>query len=213
MSGHAATREASFEGSSAWSITAMVPPASPALTLPVALFESLSVANADEPLFDDHHPDNPSFMVNSYYNHITQAFHCPHGKEKSCKKPLKTATALIAHLRSPIHRNLESQTCQFCHRPFPNATAYTQHVESQAIRCSARKTGNISTWVEDHTQFATIDGRHDDDTNKYVNRSDRIVNPGETVANVFESRSRAAEARANFQEAYWTTRKLKEETW
>lgn len=221
LGGQAATREANAKATSAWNITGSIAPASavlfpnapPAIAPPTALLEKLSIANPDEPFFDEHHPDNPNFKVARYYNQFTQAFKCPHAKGTSCKKPLKTATAFIAHLRSAIHRDLEPQTCHLCHRPFPNATAYTQHVESQAVRCSARKTDNIGAWVEDFTQFATIDGLHDDDTNKYVNRSDGIVKPGDAVANIIEANRRAAEARAKAQETHWSREEIEKQAW
>jgi hypothetical protein len=186
----------------------LFPNAPPAVTPPAALMESLSISTLAEPIYGEHDPRNPKFDPKRYWNEISEAYKCP---DPGCKRNLKSVTAFMQHIKSGKHQGLEKVTCPKCHRLFVNSTALTQHFESQAIRCDARKLGNADTWVQDFTQVAEIGGKNEDDTNKYVNRSDRSINRGDTVASVIEASRRAVEVRANMQENYW--KKNKYESW
>ena len=183
--------------------TTLFPKIPLAVAPPAALSKNLSLVTPAKPVYEDHDPDNPTFNAALYYNKFAQGFTCPQPKGKACKKPLGSASALIAHLRSAAHKDLEPQTCFSCNRPFPNATALTQHVESQAVKCSARKSETVGDWVESFTQFAVIAGSHADDTNIYKNRSDIDARPGDIVMNVGEAGRRAVNAQVDKQENLW----------
>jgi hypothetical protein len=143
------------------------PGAPPAIAPPVALMENLTTSGSSpESLYAEHDPHDPNFKASRYYNDFTRGYKCPH---VGCKKNLTPATAFIQHLKSPIHMELQKVNCPHCLRPFPSATALTQHIESQAIRCSARKLDYVDILVEDITQVVTTDGLYPDETVKYVN--------------------------------------------
>ena len=160
--------------------TTLFPNAPPAIAPPATLIGNLTTsATSAEPLYAEHDPHNPNFNVSRYYNDFTHSYKCPH---RGCKKSLPIVTAFVQHLKSPIHMGLQKVKCPHCLRPFPSATALTQHIESQGIRCNARKLEIVDVLVEEVTQVVTADGLHADETVRYVNIPDRLAGPQAATA-------------------------------
>jgi hypothetical protein len=85
---------------------------------------------------------------------------------------------LCQHLESPIHTAPDERIkCAICLRLFFNATALTQHLESESVRCSARNLSGYKNTIEDATVgITTTSGRHDDDTVKYkINNTFKVA--------------------------------------
>ena len=71
-------------------------------------------------------------------------------------------------MRSPLHSKDQMQ-CPSCLRLFPGVTALTQHVESQGTRCKVRDSDQYRIFVDQLTAGLTdVDGRHNDNTVRYV---------------------------------------------
>ncbi|KAF4636451.1 hypothetical protein G7Y89_g1639 [Cudoniella acicularis] len=118
----------------------------------------------DEDL-DPYHPNNPGFNALRFYIPALRKYKCPH---KGCKKSHDTVSAFIQHLKSVAHAK-EKLVCRKCLRVFKNATALTQHSESQGVRCDIRETDAFSACVDEFTAgTAAPVGRHADDTVKYA---------------------------------------------
>jgi len=83
------------------------------------------------------------------------------------RKSQKTPQSLLAHLRSPAHRN-EALRCRGCLRYFNSITALTQHSESQGTRCKIRETDQYGEAIDNFTAgFVGLDGELPDNTVKY----------------------------------------------
>ncbi len=182
--------------------TILFPKALPAVAPPAALMENLSLNYAEiHPQYDGHDPDASTFKPERYFDDWAQKYRCPH-----CKKTKESVPAFIQHLKSPIHRkDLQPVTCHACLRKFPNTTALTQHMESQAVRCDARNAENADIHIQTITQVARIDGLHEDDTNRYVNLDESLIDPTTVVNSVTALHRAAVDARAKFQEDHWKT--------
>lgn len=80
---------------------------------------------------------------------------------------MQSQSAFLQHLKSPAHRN-EKLQCTKCLRYYATATALTQHMESQGVRCNVRETNTYNTVVDEVTGgVAALFGKHEDDTVKY----------------------------------------------
>lgn len=168
---------ASAWGTSNITSAAKLFPNAPAAVAPSPeVLQGLLTAAERKPVYAEHDPTNPSFNPARYYCQYAQGYRCPNkvgSSAKKCVKVRKNVQAFIAHLKSPIHMDLQEVACPHCLRPFLSSTAVTQHFESQAIRCNARKLGHADILVQDLTQILSLSGQQfADDTNQYINDPD-----------------------------------------
>ncbi len=74
----------------------------------------------------------------------------------------------MTHLGSPAHDHIKYH-CPHCLRAFDSATGLAQHAESQSVRCRIRETDQYGQFVDQLTAgMADVQGRHDDNTIRYV---------------------------------------------
>ena len=65
--------------------------------------------------------------------------------------------------------------CPACMRQYPSATALVQHAESQAVKCQIRESQQYKSAVDCITGgFVDTEGRHNDDTVRYIARPDAM---------------------------------------
>ncbi|KAH6655247.1 hypothetical protein BKA67DRAFT_657196 [Truncatella angustata] len=98
-------------------------------------------------------PDNPGFSAAVFYHPILQQFVCPHG----CKKKHKNARALVAHLKSPAHREDVVFKCPRCLRDYRGMAPALAHAENASRSCNIRETGEFRRFV-DHVTGGMLDG-------------------------------------------------------
>jgi hypothetical protein len=111
---------------------------------------------------------------------------------------MEKVNAFVQHLKSPAHRN-EKLQCTKCLRYYATATALTQHMESQGVRCKVRELDTYNTVVDEVTGgVAALMGKHEDDTVKYV------VNPAMLMAGgIVSANKEAHEAQSKRTQQHW----------
>ncbi|KUJ10205.1 uncharacterized protein LY89DRAFT_656880 [Mollisia scopiformis] len=144
----------------------LFPDAPPAVAPPPDLAATMLQTNAQPgPEANPYDPDTPGFDSRKYYITIINKFKCPY---RGCGKSINNRNAFIAHLKSPAHRN-EKLQCSTCLRYYDTATALTQHMESQGVRCKVRESNSYMTAVDQVTGGVALPfGKHQDNTVKYV---------------------------------------------
>ncbi|KAF8853282.1 hypothetical protein BDZ45DRAFT_748694 [Acephala macrosclerotiorum] len=141
------------------------PPAPTPLTSVLAVLHQNQIATQPDAEPNPYDPDNPDFKASKYWIPMLAKYKCPYF---GCGKGIKNPSAFIQHLKSPAHRN-ENLQCTKCLRYYATATALTQHMESQGVRCKVRLDGDYSGVVDEVTGgVALAKGRLMDKTVKYV---------------------------------------------
>jgi ribose 5-phosphate isomerase RpiB len=97
--------------------------------------------------------------------------------------------------------------CPKCLRFYASATALTQHVESQGVRCTIRETDEYGAQLDDITaSTAVIAGLHEDETLKYAVHPDFGTGKGMSSAaqRVIDSNAAALSSIDKAKAEYWT---------
>ncbi|KAE8441598.1 hypothetical protein EG329_004647 [Mollisiaceae sp. DMI_Dod_QoI] len=183
----------------------LFPAASPSLasspSVAAVVLQAQVVAQPD-PEPDPFDPDSPGFDPQKYYIPLTQKYKCPYF---GCGKSMNNRPAFIQHLKSTAHR-IDKLQCTKCLRYYASATALTQHMESQGVRCKVRESVSYNTVVDEVTGgVALASGRHRDNTVKYVVNNGIIDAAGGVVA----ANKAAHDAKNGNFNNYWSKRQPK----
>lgn len=98
--------------------------------------------------------------------------------------------------------------CVNCLRFFRGATALTQHVESQGVRCRVREKDNYDAYVDEVTaSTAAVDGMHADNTVKYVVNA--LAQDSTAAKRVADTNAAMLKSNEKAKAEYWTTNQPK----
>lgn len=113
----------------------------------------------------------------------------------------------MQHLKAPAHIATNQRLkCINCLRFFESATALTQHVEAQGVRCNVRETSEYNTYVKEITaKAATIDGFHYDNTVKYTISEDFRL--AKNVVQKKATNDEASKKQIQWREDFWKNEK------
>ncbi|CZR67654.1 uncharacterized protein PAC_17553 [Phialocephala subalpina] len=172
-----------------------VAPAEAAPSVLAVILQNQAVARPDAEA-NPYDPDTPGFNASKYWIPMLDKYKCPY---LGCGKGIGNLPAFLQHLKSPAHRN-ENLQCTKCLRYYATATALTQHMESQGVRCKVRNDGNYAGVVDEVTGgVALAKGRLLDKTVKYV-VNEGILNP---TGGVVTANKAAVQGKNSTFNNYW----------
>jgi hypothetical protein len=131
-----------------------------------------------------------------------------------CSKTFKKAVGLKAHLKDRNTHSNAKLICPSCLNSFGTASALTAHSEAEASKCKVQRATDYRPYTDQLTGgMVDLEGKHDDDTNRYKVSQNFVEKfSGKNANPVEQVRKRLAEEeekRKKEREAYWQGREPK----